>query len=176
MEEMWDDYFEFLIWRCHLQNFTRWSRLFEILHNVEFRWILERDENREADGVDLRDEYDIPSGYTVEEDEAFYAHWCSVLEMLIGLAIRVDDELIGDPEEEHPEIFFMEMIKNLGLDRFRGNRYAEGDVIKVVDRWLDREFDCDGRGSPFPVKRDIRDQRELEMWDQMNAYISEKYI
>lgn len=175
MEELWDDYLEFLIWRCQIQKLTRFGRLFEILHHVDFEWELERDENRESDGVDLRDEYDIPDGFDEKTEEAFYARRCSVLEMLIGLAIRVDDEFIGDPAEEHPEIFFMEMIENLGLDKFKGNRYTESDVIKIVNRWMHRDFERNGRGSPFPVKKSRRDQRKLEIWDQMNTYISENY-
>lgn len=175
MEELWDDYLQYLIWRGGLQKMTRYSRLFEILHDIKFTWVIERDDNREDDGVELRDDYDIPDGYSEEEDEAFMAHWCSVLEMMIGLAIRVDDEFIGDPAEEHPEDFFMEMIENLGLNIYKGNRYREDDVIKIVRRWLNREFDRKGNGSPFPVRRDRRDQRKLEIWDQMNSYINENY-
>ena len=174
MEELWDDYFEFLIWRCQIQNLTRFGRLFNILHHVDFEWELERDENRESDGIDLRDEYDIPREY-YDDAEWFYSRRCSVLEMLIGLAIRVDDELIGDPAEEHPESFFMEMIKNLSLDKFKGNGYNESDVIKILNRWMHRDFERNGCGSPFPVKGSRKDQRKLEIWDQMNTYISENY-
>lgn len=175
MEELWDDYLQFLIWRCQIQPFVRFGRLFEILHHIDFEWELDRDENRESDGVDLRDEYKIPDGFDEEIEEAFYAQRCSVLEMLIALAIRIDDEFIGDPAEEHPEIFFMEMIRNLGLDKFSGNCYREYDVIKIINRWMRREFERNGRGSPFPVQHDPRNQRDLEIWDQVNSYISEKY-
>lgn len=176
VEELWDDYLQYLIWRGGLQRMTKYGRLFEILHNIKFTWLIERDDNREDDGVELRDYYDIPrSEYSVEESEEFMDHWCSVLEMLIGLSIRVDDEIIGDPAEEHPEDFFMEMIKNLGLDIYKGDRYRENDVIKIVKKWMDRKFDRNGNGSPFPVKKDHRDQRKLEIWDQMNSYINENY-
>ena len=175
MEELWDDYFQYLIWRCGLQRMTKLTDVFAILHNIPFTYILERDDNREEDGCDLRNEYNIPSEFSVEMEEAFFAHWCSVFEMLIGLAIRVDDEFIGDPADEHPEDFFIEMLENLGLTKFVGRRYREQDVIKIVQRWLDRQFDKDGRGSPFPVHHDHRDQRKIEIWDQMNSYISENY-
>lgn len=175
MDELWDDYLQYLLWRGNLERLTRYGRLFEILHHMEFRYIIERDENRDADGADLRDGYDVPNDYSVEEDEAFMAHWTSVLEVLLALAIRVDDEYIGDPSEEHPEKFFMEMIKNLGLDIFKGNRYREDDVHRIVDKWLDRGFARNGVGSPFPLHHSRRDQRRLEMWDQMQAYISENY-
>lgn len=175
MDELWDDYLQYLIWRGGLQKMTRYARLFEILHRIQFTWIIERDDNREEDGINLRDDYIIPREYSVEEDEAFYAHWCSVLEMLIGLAIRVDDEFIGDPAEDHPEEFFKEMIYNLGFREYKGEWYSENDVIRIVRRWLDRMFSHNGVGSPFPVRNDPRDQRKLEIWDQMISYINENY-
>ena len=175
MDELWDDYLQYLIWRGGLQKMTKFGRLFEILHHINFECVLERDENREDDGVELREEYSVPDCFDAEQEEAFYAQKCSVLEMLIALSIRVDDEFIGDPAEEHPEDFFMEMIENLGLDKFNGNRYRDDDVIKIIQRWMDRKFNKNGHGSPFPMKYDRRDQRKLEIWDQMNAYISENY-
>lgn len=174
MDELWDDYLQYLIWRCHLEYMRKYSRLFACLHAIPFTWTLDRDDNREADGIELRDGYSIPSEYSKYEDE-FRDHWCSVLEMLIALAIRVDDDLIGDPAEEHPEEFFMVMIRNLGLDIYKGNRYSKEDVIKIVDRWLWREFDRSGRGSPFPLKYVRTDQRKVEIWDQMSSYVSENY-
>lgn len=175
MEELWDDYLQYLIWLCKLEKYRKYSRLFEILHNIEFTWIIDRDDNREGDGVILRDNYDIPYDYRSHQSEMFFNRHCSVMEMLVGLSIRVDNEFLGDPAEEHPEKFFMEMIRNLSLDRFTGNRYLEDDVIKIIERWLNRKFDRNGRGSPFPVRRDHRDQRKLEIWDQLNSYINEKF-
>lgn len=176
MEELWDDYLRHLIWRCHLEKFRQYSRLFEVLHNTDFKWLIHRDQNRYEDGVELRDEYAGEMGsYSMEVAEAFFDRNCSVLEMMIALAIRVDDNIIGDPDEEHPEVFFMEMLKNLGLDRFKNNKFNLQDVIDIIDRWLSREFDRDGFGSPFPVRYDHRDQRKIEIYDQMNSYIYEKY-
>lgn len=175
MEELWDDYLEYLIWRGGLGRMPGYSLIFETLHHMNFTCLLDRDENREDDGVELREHYEIPDGYEVEIEEAFYARKCSVMEMMVALAIRVDDEYIGDPAEAHPEDFFMEMIENLGLDRFRGGRYQESAVIKIVQRWLDRRFTAHGLGSPFPVLNDWRDQRNLEIWDQMNSYVNENY-
>lgn len=152
-----------------------YGRLFEILHNIDFEYILERDENRESDGIDLRDDFYIPDCFDFELEMAFYGRKCSVFEMLLALSIRVDDEIIGDPAEEHPEKFFIEMIENLGLGIFRGDRYRDEYVIEIVQKWMDRKFNKKGGGSPFPMKHDRRDQRKLEIWDQMNAYISENY-
>lgn len=175
MNELWDDYLEYLIWRGNLERFTKFSRLFEILHNIEFRYVMERDENREADGMNLRDDYTIPDDYSIEQVGTFMDRRVSVLEVLIALAIRVDDDYIGDPNEEHPEVFFMEMLENLGLSAFKWKQYNENNVRKIVNVWLDREFARNGVGSPFPLYNSRRDQRTLEIWDQMKAYINERY-
>lgn len=178
MKELWEDYLQYLIWRCGLQEFRGWGGLFGFLHNIEFIYILDRDGNRYDDGIRLRDDYEIPEefadGYNNYDDliNEFMDKPCSVFEMLIALSIRVDDEFIGDPKEEHPEEFFMIMLRNLRLDKFRNCSRECGDIISV---WLDRRFDRDGRGSPFPLKRPIGNQRDVEIWDQMMAYINENY-
>lgn len=172
--EMWDDYLEWLIWRCGLEKEQRFNRLFEILHNINFVFYMGRDENREIDGFDLREKYEIPDVY-LDFEEDFINRECSVMEMLVALSIRVDSDIIGDPGEENPSEFFIKMLENLGLDRFEGERFKRVDVCYIVDRWLRRGFDHNGYGSPFPVKMDHRDQRKLEIWDQVNSYINENY-
>lgn len=174
MEELWDDYLNYLIWKGHLERMDLYSKLFLELHNMEFVWEIERDENRAADGVDLRDDYEIPDEYSGMIDD-FMDRPCSVLEMLIGLAIRVDNDIVGDPAEAHPEKFFMEMIENLGLDKYTNLRFDDGAVHIRVDRWMDRKFTSHGLGGLFPVYHDQRDQRNLEIWDQMNSYVNENY-
>lgn len=174
MDELWEDYLQYLIWRCNLQKERGMERIFETLHDLEFTYVMDRDENRYADGVELRDDYEIPDCFMDLEDE-FLDRNCSVLEMLIALSIRVDDDFIGDPAEPHPEDFFIEMIENLKLDRYSGRSFYEKDVIKIIQRWLERRFNQDGCGSPFPLRHDKRNQRDLEIWDQMNSYISENY-
>lgn len=178
MEELWDDYLQYLVWLCHLENKGRqYSKLFEFLHNIEFIWSIERDENRAGDGMELRDNFEIPGDYLNENQliEDFMNRPCSVLEMLIALSIRVDDDFIGDPAEPHPEEFFWEMIDNLGLCDFTDKNFNISSVDKRIKMWLERRFTKYGLGSPFPVLDDRRDQRELEIWDQMNSYINEKY-
>lgn len=178
MEELWEDYLQYLIWLCHLEKFRNHTKLFEELHDSEFYYSIERDENRAGDGMELREGYNIPHDITFGERDLriyFVERPCSVLEMLIGLAIRVDEEYLGDPSDPHPEDFFWEMIKNLGLDGYTDGRFDVGSVERRVSMWLDRQFTKNGLGSPFPVYDDDRDQRNLEIWDQMNSYINEKY-
>lgn len=178
MDELWDDYLQYLIWRCGLQKENKMVLIFEVLHKIPFFYVLERDINRRSDGFFLRNGYKIPNEFMDNIDilEEFDTRRPAVMEVLVALAIRVDNEIIGDPADPHPEEFFMKMIKNLGLDKLRRGCHKERETIKIVQRWLNREFESDGIGSPFPVRYDHRDQRRLEIWDQMNSYICENYI
>lgn len=175
-DKLWDDYGDWLVDRVGFKRKDRYFELFATLHNIPFRFYITLDKNREADGLDLREEFALSMGYP----EVKFDEGCSVLEMLVGLAIRVEREYIGDPKEEHPEGFFWEMIQNvLGMDKYwrycSGPRYSEAYVERIINTWLDRDFRYDGYGSIFPLKNPSRDQREVEIWDQMNEYLMENY-
>ncbi len=178
LDELWELYFQYLIWRGHLESLKiiEYSELFECLHSIPFIYRINRDENREEDGRNLRDGYNIPDCYNRGLKSAFLSRGASVFEVLLSLAIRVDDEYIGSPNDPHPEDFFMEMIRNMRLDRCIGKGYNNNLIRQTVLKWMDRDFSVDGFGSPFPVKHDHRDQRKLEIWDQMNSYIYENYF
>ncbi len=177
METLWEHYLNYLIRRCRLTKYEEYRNVFRILHNIEFTYSIQRDDNREADGMGWRRYHRIPKRYLKYEEE-FQNHWCSVFEMLVGLAIRVEGEIIGDPRDEHPEYFLIDMIKNLDLQRFVNKEpyLIEIPIRRIVDRWLRREFQEDGYGSPFPLRNPTCDQRKREIWDQMNAYVSENYV
>lgn len=176
--DLWEDYGYWLVERVGLKEVKarKFSKLLADLHNIPFRYSIALDENRAADGFDLRDEYSLSIGVP----EIRFDRDCSVLEMLVGLAIRIDCEYIGDPGDEHPEHIFWEMIENLfDFERYYRNcsdeRYERNFVISRVEKWLDRTFDPSGHGSIFPLKRPLMDQRKIEIWSQMNGYLSEKY-
>ncbi len=174
-DELWDDYLKYLIWRCRLEKYVKYGTLFKTLHNIDFYYIIDRDDNRDEDGYDLRNDYKIPKEF-VSMREEFYSRKTSVFEMLIALSIRVNDEIIGDPSDEHPEYFFIEMLDNLFGSLKRNNHLNDQNyIIDIVNKWLNRDFRDDGFGSPFPVTHDLRDQTKLEIWDQMMSYINENF-
>lgn len=169
--QLWDEYG---IWLLNHVRFHKkgYSHLMRQLHNTPFIFVLARDENRADDGIVLREEFyrekDIEAGVYDHRDD------CSVLEMLVALAIRITDEYIGDPSETHPETIFWEMVYNLGLDVFNDRYFDADEVSHILDRWMTRDFLYDGTDSIFPVNRPRRDQRKIEIWSQMNEYLTEK--
>lgn len=168
---LWDQYREWLLRRV---GFVRrnYDRLMIELHNSPFEWVIERDKNRARDGMVLREEFfdsiDFPGGNFDRE--------CSVLEMLVGLSIRIDDEYIGNPADPHPEKIFWEMICNLDLQINNDRNFDGNQVFAVIRTWVLREFRPDGKGSIFPLKSDIQsDIRHVEIWTQMQEYLNENY-
>lgn len=167
---VWDAYKDWL-----LEDKVKWdrkgySKLMNTLHNIPFEFSMYRDDNRADDGVALRyeflDRYDIRGDF--EEDPM-------VLEVLVALAIRIEDEYIGDPSDPNPSYIFWEMCCNLELDRYTDRYFDEESIYAIIEGWLSRDFSYDGEGSIFPIKHPIQDQRKIEIWSQMQEYLSENY-
>lgn len=157
----WEDYTFWLLDHVGFR-IKGYDYLMSILNDTDYIWVLDRDENRADDGLRLRDEYGL-----------YFDRPCSVLEMLVGLAIRINNDYIGDPLDEHPEIIFWEMICNLHLDRFNDDHMDSDLVSRILNNWMNRRFSTTGSGSIFPqYSTTNRDQRKIEIWAQMVEYIS----
>lgn len=173
----WKEYEE---WILKLLGFRKknMTKLMDWLHTHPFVWLesMPMDHNRNNDGLNLREDYEDINGILVLDEECMLNDCqCSILEMLAGLAIRIDREYIGSPGECKPNAIFMEMLNNLDLLRYNDRKFHKDAVEKIVLRWLSRNFDRNGSGSIFPLKRSDIDQRDCQIWSQMQAYISEKY-
>lgn len=148
-----------------------YNHLLYFLLNKSFKYTIPRDDNRVKDGLSLRYKY----FEDFDNPEEILGVNASVLEVLIGLSIRLDREYIGEPGDPHPEIIFWEMICNLGLDKFDDLKWSEDEAEKIVNKWLLRDYDFDGKGGIFPLSVATFDQRNTEIWDQAMAYVIEKY-
>lgn len=131
-DQIINDYFEWL-WnftkcRGHSQN----RKIITLLHNIEFRYSIPMDANREEDGIDLRyrfiTEVGIPKNY--QEVYAYLDGPCSVLEMMIALAIRCEESIMDDPDiGDRTSEWFWLMMKNLGLD-YMSDRKFDRDIAE----------------------------------------------
>lgn len=148
--------------------------LLKQLYMKQFDGFVPNDDNRVADGKDLRIEFLQTTGYPLDDP---YGHWfdlgCSMLEMIIALARRAafEDESLGSPVE-----WFWRMIHNLELDGYTDNVFEisiQEEVEEVLDRLNSRRYSYDGSGGLFPLRRATEDQRTVELWTQMSAYLLE---
>ena len=146
------------------------------LSKTDFYYTIPMDGNREADGIDLRYRF----GYENSYDESMIAAYlddrpCSVLEMMIALAIRCEENIMDDPDiGDRTGQWFWSMIENLGLSDMDDAEYDELYVHRIVKRFLDRGYKKNGEGGLFTIHHSAgRDLRNVEIWYQMCWYLDE---
>lgn len=152
-----------------------YRKLLTHLHNREFYYILEMDGNRASDGIDLRYRFAYENHY----DYSMVARYlddreCSVLEMMVALAIRCEEDNMGDPDiGNRTGQWFSVMLESLGLASMTDDIFDDEYVDNVVDRFLDRKYKRNGEGGLFAVKNGRRDMRNAEIWYQMCWYLDD---
>jgi hypothetical protein len=133
------------------------------------------DDNRAFDGMDLRYRFACKTGYS----QAMVAHYlddrqCSVLEMMVALVNRCEEEIMDDPDlGDRKKEWFLSMIKSLGLKQMTDSRFNPGYVDRVITRFLNRDYAPNGEGGLFTVNDSRCDMRRAEIWHQMNWYLDE---
>ena len=179
---------DFLSEDCYCDYAQELETLCSILHDIPFKWSLWRDDNIAAYGTELRDAFLNDSRYSQLEDVEELDKPCSVFEALCGLCERwYQDVMFEYDKDRETGLLFEELIENLGLGHCLDSTYGEKwdleFVHKVVENWLERTFEPDGFGSPFPIKNPknlvgdcVRgDQRKVDIWYQLTAYWQENH-
>ncbi len=179
-----DIYFE---WLCDLVHGDDPDCSFVILlgtlHSYEFEWFLPLDEDRAINGIELRRTFlsSMPSDYINDDEiDIFMMRPCSVLEMLIALAIDIQEELMWNPDKGNRTVsWFWLMITNLNLNDLDDRHYisekADAKVDDILTRWMHRDFDPDGTGSIFPIEGCNEDLRSELIWYQANQYFLQNF-
>ena len=121
------------------------------LFNRKFYWVRPLDENLVIEARGLRERFkgcgEVPEGEV------------SVLELLIQLAIDVDEELMSNPKYgKRADIFFGELISRLGFD------VDVGCLDARIDDFLDGNL---------LLSDDVRPDQTL--WEQVNAMFSDQF-
>lgn len=172
---------QYLDWMCRLVCNDKYSKklsykkLLRYLNTIEFTYILPMDSNRAEDGVDLRYRF----GYEFDYENAMIASYlddrpCSVLEMMIALALRCEETIMDNPDYgDRMGQWFWNMIVNLGLGSMTDAKFDANYIDNVVHIFLDREYAPNGEGGLFTVQHPSRDMRSVEIWYQMCWYLDE---
>lgn len=150
---------------------TYWSMARQ-LYSKEFVWLVPNDDNRIEDGKDLRHEF--VEAYEIRNpDRGWLDLPCSCLEMLLGLSRRLSFEADGEPRD-----WFWHLLGNLDLQSYNDKNYNEM-AKEMIDSRLDkviwRNYAPDGQGGLFPLKHPREDQRDVELWYQLAAYLGELF-
>jgi hypothetical protein len=135
---------------------------------------MDMDANRAQDGIDLRYRF----AYEKHIDRSVIsAHLenmpCSMLEMMIALALRCEESIMDDPEYgDRTGTWFWEMIENMGLYCMNDHHYDKEIVENTINDVLNRRYERDGRGGFFHISDSPRDLRNEEIWYQMCWYLN----
>lgn len=160
-------------WLCDIVCKERYSksisyrRLLERLHETEFTYLIPKDQNRADNGVSLRWKFYCETDYDLRSDDP-----CSVLEMMVALTIEMEGSIMDDPNiGDRTGQWFWGMITNLGLGSMTDYRFDSIYVDGVIQRFLDREYEPNGQGGLFTIRRCEYDLRDVEIWNQMCWYL-----
>lgn len=152
------------------------SRLLWALYLTPFKYVVAMDENRQGDGLALRTRYGWQRGLSPEAlDILRYEHRCSVLEVMIALALRCEEEYMTHYEDENPVGQWVgPMIESLGLAGYDDQHWNPMAVEEIIERFLERDYSPDGLGSLFYIPGAEEDLRQVEIWYQMLTWINWK--
>lgn len=171
-----DRYFE---WLCKMvcdmrgSEYISFRKLLTCLHETEFSYSILRDRNRAEDGMDLRYRFALTHNECSPEIIMNTLDGpCSVLEMMVALAIRCEENIMDDPNRgDRTRQWFWGMVINLGLGAMTDKLFDERLVDKAVQRMLNREYEPNGKGGLFTIYKCNKDLRDVEIWYQLCWYL-----
>jgi hypothetical protein len=156
-------------------NGVTYQKLFWKLFTTEYTWSIRLDENRAADGVQLR--------YLFGEDRRFSKDFidgtlgempCNVLEMLVAMVMRCEDAIAEDERfGDRTGQWFWTIIVNLGLGDMADTNYDEEWADEILSIFLNREYEDNGIGCPFHISDPREPMREADLWMQLNWFLAE---
>lgn len=176
----------YMYWMCENVKLpcARYEMLAKLLHNIPFRSPIRSDKNRISDAIKMRQEwcseneviFDIP-------DNMICNGSCSVLELLVSFARRIDRDFTSVSVDDEPYIMFDHFLENLDLYRFTDSAFSKNEdrvydyIIQIINRWMDGDIDSRGHGGLFPLEyHEDADQSGKSLWDQMMPYLGENFF
>lgn len=169
--EIEKEYFEWLYDSvCHdrfAENIS-YKKLLTYLHDISFKWSISKDRNRAIDGIGLRKQFKLYFYRNCENIFDYLTGPCTILEMIIALADRCETDIMSDPNiGDRTSQWFWGMIVNLGLGDMNDDQFNEEHVSKIINRFIDREYESTGKGGLFTIRDSKYDLRKIEIWTQL---------
>ncbi len=171
-----NEYFNWLLELICKNGFSSrisYKKLLMHLHNTEFIFSIPNDGNRADDGIYLR--YRFALVYDALDRDIIRDILdgpCSVLEMMIALCLRCEEDIMDDPNVgDRTQQWFWGMIVNLGLGAMTDTNFDRADFEQKITKFLNREYEPDGKGGLFTLKYCNRDLRTVEIWHQLCWYL-----
>ena len=173
---MIDEYRDWLYQFIELNDQIQWfTDLLLYLSGKVFRWTVKRDEDRAKNGLALRTSFAMHTRCPYDFWVNYLPEQCTVLEMMIALAMSIDDVIYDPDYGDRTAVWFWKMIDNLGLGRMNKYDFDKDYCNEVIDRFLKRRYLRDGRGGLFTTRNPKIDMRKAEIWYQANIFLEENF-
>lgn len=167
---------EYLDWLIEQVSGYDYSDLLAFLFDVPFISILDMDRNRAEDGIDLRYRFGYEHGYSHTElfDGFAMLSDCSVLEMMVALALRCQVEIMDDMDgSDNTPILFRDMLRSLEVDHMTNGYFNQPKARYAINRFVNRQYEPNGHGGLFTIHHTNEDMRNIEIWYQLQRYLNE---
>ena len=97
---------------------------------------------------------------------------CSVLEMMVALAIKIEEQIMDDPDIGNRTGYGLEDDRKSRIEKHARCCNCTDYVEEIIFRFLDRNYQRDGSGGLFIV-HGHGDLRNVEIWYQMLWYLND---
>lgn len=165
---MKETYFEWLADKVTYFDGPDHDDLLYLLHTIPYVAVISKDEDRAIDGLNLRNEYLEKYGGSIGLDNTP----CTFLEFLVALAIRMNF-IYARLDEDRTADCFWTMLQNAGIMKYEDYEFSEDYIRGAVERVIYRTYEQNGEGGLFPINEPRANQRNVEVWYQMNQYLTE---
>ena len=160
-------YFQYL---CDIvaKSHNEYAKLLSYLYDTPFEYEYELDLNRSFDGVDMRRSFELHTG----NNRALVSGPCNMLEMMVALAIKMENTMTDLDKGDRTGQWFWIMIHSLGLESMTDSNFDENHVEDVLNRFMKHEYSRDGNGGLFTIPDTPDDMRREEIHTQMCWYLN----
>lgn len=139
----------------------------ELLWRTEYYSNIPNDQNRAVDGLKLRYYYEQETGKKCEKIGP-----CSVLEMMIRLAMRTESGFLFDQKVgNRTNLWFWDMFFSAGFEKINESGQKKWANAHFLDKFLARETGT----FFFKMAKSPENFGQMEVWEQLCRYISEKF-
>lgn len=165
----------YLRWLCDDVglDYNNYSNLVSTMLTYVFNDTVDNDINRTWDAIANREDFEHE--YDVEVDIGDNDS-AGILEVLVVLSRRAADIMYDANNEDQTEYYFDIMMRNLGLYKYDNDHYDHHKVSNILHIFNNRMYDRYGHGSIFVVNNPPGDMKDVEIWSQLNWYLTEKYF
>lgn len=173
MDYIAEEYFNWLCGYIKNNKFRNRNKLLRKLHDVDYVYFVDFDRNRSSDGIGMRRYFSEETGY---EDILYWNRKCSVLEMIVGLAVQMRNMTEDNSDNFTASHWFWDMVSNLELSHITNTKYDNDYINEVLNVFMNREYETNGmKYNIFIIDNVYDDLTKVELWYQMCWYIDDVY-